>query len=48
MKHTKKVTVLSCVYLALTLAALGVDIALMKAKRDEKEALDAEKEWFEV
>lgn len=48
MKHTKKVTVLSVAYLTLTLAALGVNIALTKAKKEEKAAIEAEKDWFEM
>lgn len=48
MKHTKKVTVLSIAYLALTLAALGVNIALHIAKEDERKVLESQKEWFEI
>lgn len=48
MKNSKKITVLSVVYLVLSLASLGVDIALIKAKRDEKAAIEAEKEWYET
>lgn len=48
MKNSKKITVLSFVHLALTLAALGVNIALTKAKKEEKAAIEAEKDWFEM
>lgn len=48
MKNSKKITILSVVRLALTLAVLGADIALIKVKKDEKKVLEAEKEWFEM